>query len=1018
MNARKLALPLLVALACVGLALASLPAAAAPQQPSKSGGSKSSGAKPKKLRIDGLDVATKAGPLTVRVAADVKSEVHMKVNGSRVATPFEAVGKRVQEVELRAADGLRPGANKLRIEALNAGVKSVATRTVDVPARALAADAGEDADTFEHVHVQVGTPTPLGADAGGGDLNYHWRIVDGPPGAEASLSGTGAAEPVLIAKEPGTYVLQLEADPDQAGKGDDEAGKGDEEADGGGEEADDDSGNDDNDSDDNGTEPVAYDRVTVPVAPNDPPIGATLNTIGPNGGINIAGTESAQGNGGTAYVVLERTTRAVVASGRVNNDGDGMAKLAQLADTYGAGGNYMKYLMIMSGTHGIPDQQLPAFASVLKKVGTALPSEENFVALRAGLSYSIIGIPGAPAGAATTRIPGGYKDPLTGAINGYLQRNLAVDADGTPIYEYVAGEQPSFDTRAPGSTDTSNKMTIAGQSYSASLPGGATAGFHLVVLESLSLRPLINVALPTNGSGDVRKMQGETAAAIKADIEKPGGPTVFLQTIGKPKAAGPEWESIVNSVVRLGGNGLLVNALDGNNGYALVSRLGGKAPAAESSTASDPGPYTVPTYPPARLVGTLARSRTSNFVPNVFSTPTEKAPEGTVNIGLMKTTYQAPQAWPDLAPGAPAAESAAAQKFICEALNFCQAANSCPTVRECFWQKYGSDWGHKYAVLGNLNYPGDGRNFNAATFAAVKAELLQETSYVVDVKSYLTQLQEPFEKSGIRSYVDLQDIGKNVWDSVQPPPVDNSTSWVLGLFGKVAALGGFAGPPISSAAAGISAAFGLAAYLSNKAGQPILGSEIKARSSQLGSEMLDRIDLARKATTNIGMLLVSDYGKLKSAAGHVDSDWSLPTNPQSTIDSLRTASRQWFYEALVPTAYPYLIRGNTSNARNLSCPSTSNWPNQPDFFQMYATVGYEANGNPIKAIFFFTRGRGGASSPPASLGDEMFRPRGGPNPGLGIEKLQFFSPRIFNGAVIHAVNGTGSCSTAFLPNFG
>jgi hypothetical protein len=251
---------------------------------------------------------------------------------------------------------------------------------------------------------------------------------------------------------------------------------------------------------------------------------------------------------------------------------------------------------------------------------------------------------------------------------------------------------------------------------------------------------------------------------------------------------------------------------------------------------------------------------------------------------------------------------------------------------------------------------------------------------------------------------------------VQPPPQDNSTSFVLGLVGKIAALGGFAGPPVSAAAAGLAASFGLASYLSNKSGQPILGSEIKARSGQLGSEMLDRIDLARKTTAGLGMLIVSDYGKLKTADQHIDSDWSLPTNPQVSIEAFRTASRQWFYEALIPTAYPYLIRANTSQARSLSCTS-GGWPNQPDFFQMNATVGYDNNGNPINGDFFFTRGQGGAASPPAQLGDEMFRPRSGANPGLGIEKLQFFTPRVFGGQITHAVNNTYRCSAGFLPKF-
>ncbi|MBN9622185.1 MAG: hypothetical protein J0H06_04400, partial [Actinobacteria bacterium] len=355
-------------------------------------------------------------------------------------------------------------------------------------------------------------------------------------------------------------------------------------------------------------------------------------------------------------------------------------------------------------------------------------------------------------------------------------------------------------------------------------------------------------------------------------------------------------------------------------------------------------------------------------------------------------------------------------KYICQELKFCQQANRCTSLRDCFSQRYGADWDLKYAALGNVNYVA-GKGFGEATFKAVKEELLKETEAVANVKAYLKALQEPFDRSATRSYVDLQEIGKKVWDSVQRPAADDSTSWVLGLIGKAVALGGFAKPPISSAAAGLSAGFGLAAYLSNKQGQPILGAEIKARSEALGGELLDRIDLARKTTVGLGMLLVSDYGKLSAADQHVDSDWALPQNPDVATNILRTASRQWFYEALIPTAYPYLIRGNGNNARNLDCRLTDRrgWPNQPDVFQMYATVGYDTGGNPIKGIFFFSRGIGGAMSPPASLDDEMFRPREGKDPGLGMDKLRFFTPRVFNGRIYHAVDHTPYCSVGFLP---
>ena len=88
----------------------------------------------------------------------------------------------------------------------------------------------------------------------------------------------------------------------------------------------------------------------------------------------------------------------------------------------------------------------------------------------------------------------------------------------------------------------------------------------------------------------------------------------------------------------------------------------------------------------------------------------------------------------------------------------------------------------------------------------------------------------------------------------------------------------------------------------------------------------------------------------------------------------------------MPTAYPYLIRGNTNNARNMDCMITDNrraWPNQPDDAQMYWPVGYDGAGNPINNIFFFTRGMGGAMSPPGGIGERMFAPLVGPKTGPG-----------------------------------
>lgn len=309
MNSRKLALPLLVALACV--ALAAIPAwgSAAPKQ----GTTGKPASKP--LRITSVAVAGKAGPLTLKVRANVHAEVELKVNGHKVTHPFESISETVQQIELRSADGLHAGANKLRLRSVRAGVVSTAARTVSVPGWALLADAGEDTSTYVDTHTRVGAQPALraGSDA---QVKYTWKVVAAPRGAKTRLIGHGKAEPLLKADDPGDYVLQEEANPSTPDV------------------------------------PTSYDQVSVPVASDVPPIGLKLNTD-KGGKIGIGDeTFGSLGSNGVGYAIVQRTTGAVVGSGHVDDNSGGMGTLNSLADQYTNNGNYMRYLMIL-GSNGI-----------------------------------------------------------------------------------------------------------------------------------------------------------------------------------------------------------------------------------------------------------------------------------------------------------------------------------------------------------------------------------------------------------------------------------------------------------------------------------------------------------------------------------------------------------------------------------------------------------------------------------------------------------------------------------------
>lgn len=944
------------------------------------------------LSIGPVRVGSKVAPLVLPVSAGRDAELSLRVNGHPVHDAFHFVGHRLHLAELSSTDGLDPGSNTVRVRALTGAGTATAARRVRVPRSALFADAGPEKGTTVAAVSQVGAePAGPGAIPG---VHRKWRVLKRPDGAHFTLQHRHASQPLLRASTPGTYVLQLTTRLQ-------------------------------------GRPQASYDTVTVPVSPPDPPIGAPIDSLdAATGAIVIDGKSYGASSDVShlAYAVLERTTRAVVASGDVAADDAGIAKLAGLADTYGKDDNLQRYIMIVSGRHGVPAAQRGAFSAVAQHIGASLFTPQNFQSLADGQQFSIIGIPGAPAGAATVRLPVSSDPPVSGSITGYLQKNQAIDADGTNLYDYASPNHPIYDTQAAGSTATDNVITVGDKSYDGRLTHPGTAGFHVVVLNPLTLNPVpgrSNLMLKTNVTYPDQDPAWQAAVAgnLKHAVDTPGGATILLQTVGKPTPAGPEWNDIVDQLSRLGANRQLLNALDGETEYSLVGTVGSDQPPAEASTAIDEGISSTSHPQPAHLRGVLTRDRTSMFEPSGTEVPTPTSPDGGVNLDLIKIAYQPLQSWPQLAPSAPPAESAAAEQFICTSLKFCQAKNSCPDMRSCYWQKPGSDWTQKHSDLVALKYPDDAQGFSSPVFTAVKDELLKEMSAVANVQFYLTRITDPLVRSEGRSYVDLQNIAQTVWDSVQRPTASSSSPG-LGIVASIAGIFALLEDPIGQAGAGLSAALTFAGSFSDDQGEPILGDDIKAKASELGDALFHRIDLARHETAGLGLLLVSDYGKLMAADGHIDSDWSLPspTDDSKTVDKLRIASKQWFYEALVPVAYPYLIRGNANNARNMDCKintvtKTEAWPNQPDDAQMLATTGYDNGGNPVKSIFFFTRGIRGGSSPPAGLADDIFRPRGASPPGLGVDKLSFFTPQVFNGQITHAVKGTSWCDVGWLPQW-
>ena len=197
-------------------------------------------------------------------------------------------------------------------------------------------------------------------------------------------------------------------------------------------------------------------------------------------------------------------------------------------------------------------------------------------------------------------------------------------------------------------------------------------------------------------------------------------------------------------------------------------------------------------------------------------------------------------------------------------------------------------------------------------------------------------------------------------------------------------------------------AVGIALYLVGtyvgKNTAPTFDSQIRATVSYLSTAVLDRFDTAKKEFNAIGQLIVSDYGKMKAAAAKVDTDWK-PPDPAVKEAALRTAVKAFYYQTLVPVAYPNLFRadktvGPPNTAGEITCGSAKPWNDgEPPTAQDNQTTDFAANGTPISPVVFIRKnGRYLWGDPPSGeILAPLFEKSGPDLPGLGLNKAQFYS---------------------------
>jgi hypothetical protein len=756
---------------------------------------------------------------------------------------------------------------------------------------------------------------------------------------------------------------------------------------------------------------VVITAETPPAPPSHvPPIGAPVDTIeSASKAIRINGHDYGASGGGPVVhlAVVDRRTMATQSTDFSNGDAALASIAAQLAKI--DIGTALRYYVVLSAPSGfaISAGRLDELNRIMASIGAP-----DLTATQAQEPLSVIGIRGTSAGSAFSNW-GGIVQQTPGDMSGYLRFDSF-----TGRYDFAFASYVSFATDAGLASTTSNTMRIGDQSYTATLQPGTMAGFHVVILDSASLTMQSNAVYPvsTGSRAGDQAFQRQLLAVLTAATT--AHRLVLLQSVGNAggSARTPVWGDLATQIGKLGGTPAIFNALDGTGGYAFVGQAGFTSPLAEASYQQ--------TKQPGHLVGLLARARTTDFQPMVAD------PLRATNDELLQIAYQTPDPFqPFTSPGEKNAETWIGKV----ATNICASDATTCDVRAEYYESWDKNWSEIQGILDTPTNPRyhacpDGPGFTKTECDTVRRQLSIEIGDVVHVHNYLAQLEEPFTTGQEALQFDLKAIGKKVLEAVAPRPTDNTTSGVLNMISMVVKLGVVVPGPVSNAAAGLSALFSLLGYLTRDNGEPdIIGPRVRNKVDDLSQDTYNRFLQASAQIASIGKIIVSDWGKLQAVAKAVDTQsWRLG-DKFATVAKMREAATQWYYEAILPSAYQVaqvtpgppdgLRRANDFTCRDSmpQKPIRHLLDGESPSGQFPEITSFGPDGTPrsdfMALVTQFARHRGQAeyTTPPESLMAPLFRSLDDPRGGVGIQPLQFFSARVFSPFPAGTLVNDGTC---------
>ncbi|MBV9000432.1 MAG: hypothetical protein JO304_15330 [Solirubrobacterales bacterium] len=818
-----------------------------------------------------------------------------------------------------ADDGARYGVNQLTVTAWSeSGTYDRATLRARIGSGWALASAGAGRRTWTHRLVVLdGRATRTWSRV---PVRYRWAIVSAPARSRARLTRADTARPGLRPDLPGRYVIRLQAWrlPRR------------------------------------GTQRARFpssaaseDYTTIEATPPTPPVGIPIRTITSNGGIQVGShIYTVPSTAWAQLLVLDRQTLQVISNQAIGSSGSPVtdSEANRLDDAIG-GTDASKLVVISGGGRPMPGTTLePALSLGLQimvlnagatAASSALPYEPTrWQSALSGGSWSIIGVPGVDNSATSNLYGLSYglyagNSSAPGGLTGFLQ------TDNNNNYTFVSAQYTSIDTQPPNTPQGEARVQIGSHVYSSdpsTIPSGGS-GFYLLVLDS-TLHELQSSTYYTNSGASANPSGVHALAEALFQANQTPGDLVVVQSINAPTGSTSDWSNDValatdafttqsNAVITQDsstwGSSSLVAALGrlagavahdqvahmvtpvysapdpsyGGQGYTLIASTGSLwDPTGAALSRSQAGSRSAQ----ARVVGLLERSKQG-----LWSVHEPSSGTGPYNsVALAKLAYQPPTLWP--------LSRTPAERKVLEYLQS-QLGFEYP-IRTEYWKDSGVNWSSIASSLHGFTYPCCRYGFDAATFAAVKAQVYKEILDVELVQGLFQNWQDVFSSTESSGYADLQSIGQQVADSIQVRSQSSTAgnvlattgeslwvaSTVLSLFGQEEIAG-----PLGLAAC----LFDLTSdVVADEAGAADGAPDITGDVDQLGVAFADRYATIQSHLGYVENILVSDWGKLQQAAANTKDIWAFNQNVENDmVNSITNSAQRQFWTAILPVPY-------------------------------------------------------------------------------------------------------------------